>query len=258
MEREPHDSLEAAGPRVPQPTTGTTSADQSPTAHEMAGSMGSAQEREARTEKMQSPCPRIRACVEAADGGGECLVGEEKCQGLLPSRRQRAQIGRDRRAVHEEPQARDETGKDDDGDRRPDREQLGRDDLRSAGKDDGAHAERTPDGRARGRRADAADKSKGDEPDARGKHLGEAGPKIVRSEESAHAKKGRTRILPPGVILARRVRRLGLRSLQPFTPPEVKPPTTRSWKMAIRMQIGTMAMISAAEMSGHGNANSPW
>jgi len=51
MEREPHDSLEAAGPRVPQPTTGTTSADQSPTAHEMAGSMGSAQEREARTEQ---------------------------------------------------------------------------------------------------------------------------------------------------------------------------------------------------------------
>ena len=40
-------------------------------------------------------------------------------------------------------------------------------------------------------------------------------------------------------------------------PPLVKPPTTRSWNTAISMQIGTIAMISAAEMSGHGNANSP-
>ena len=51
MEREPHDSFEAAGPRVPQPTTGASSADQSPTAQEMAGTMGSAQEREARIEQ---------------------------------------------------------------------------------------------------------------------------------------------------------------------------------------------------------------
>ena len=45
---------------------------------------------------------------------------------------------------------------------------------------------------------------------------------------------------------------------QPLTPPAVSPPTTRSWNTAIMMQIGTSAMISAAEMSGHGNANSPW
>ena len=45
---------------------------------------------------------------------------------------------------------------------------------------------------------------------------------------------------------------------QPLTPPAVSPPTTRSWKSAISSEIGTMATMSAAEMSGHGNANSPW
>jgi hypothetical protein len=32
---------------------------------------------------------------------------------------------------------------------------------------------------------------------------------------------------------------------QPFTPPAVNPPTTRSWKTAISTQIGTIAMIRA-------------
>jgi hypothetical protein len=44
----------------------------------------------------------------------------------------------------------------------------------------------------------------------------------------------------------------------PFIPPLVRPPTTRSWKMAISTQIGTIATISAAEMIGQGNENSPW
>ena len=51
---------------------------------------------------------------------------------------------------------------------------------------------------------------------------------------------------------------LGDRGGQPFMPPAVSPPTTRSWKTAIRIEIGTMATISAAEMIGQGNENSPW
>ncbi len=51
---------------------------------------------------------------------------------------------------------------------------------------------------------------------------------------------------------------VGRRGAHPFTPPDVSPPTTRSWNTAIRMQIGTIATTSAAEISGHGNANSPW
>lgn len=47
-------------------------------------------------------------------------------------------------------------------------------------------------------------------------------------------------------------------SPQPFTPPAVRPLTTRSWNSAIRIAIGTIATISAAEMIGHGKANSPW
>jgi len=45
---------------------------------------------------------------------------------------------------------------------------------------------------------------------------------------------------------------------QPFTPPAVNPPTTRSWNTAIRIEIGTIATISAAEIRGQGNAYSPW
>ena len=44
----------------------------------------------------------------------------------------------------------------------------------------------------------------------------------------------------------------------PFIPPLVSPPTTRSWNTAIRIDTGTMATISAAEMIGQGKANSPW
>ena len=50
----------------------------------------------------------------------------------------------------------------------------------------------------------------------------------------------------------------GIPLRHPFTPPVVSPPTTRSWNTAMRMQIGTIATLSAAEMSGHGNAHSPW
>ena len=46
-------------------------------------------------------------------------------------------------------------------------------------------------------------------------------------------------------------------SRQPFMPPLVSPPTTRSWKTAIRMETGTIATMSAAEMIGQGNENSP-
>lgn len=44
---------------------------------------------------------------------------------------------------------------------------------------------------------------------------------------------------------------------QPFNPPAVSPPTTRSWKIAITMATGTIATINAAEMIGHGNVYSP-
>lgn len=44
---------------------------------------------------------------------------------------------------------------------------------------------------------------------------------------------------------------------QPFMPPCVRPPTTRSWKSAMMIEIGTMATTSAAEMIGQGNENSP-
>ena len=45
---------------------------------------------------------------------------------------------------------------------------------------------------------------------------------------------------------------------QPFKPPEVRPLTTFSWKITISTTMGTMATTSAAEMIGHGKANSPW
>lgn len=44
---------------------------------------------------------------------------------------------------------------------------------------------------------------------------------------------------------------------QPFNPPCVKPPTTRSWKIAISTATGTMVTINAAEMMGQGKVNSP-
>src|SRR5262245_18599874 len=47
-------------------------------------------------------------------------------------------------------------------------------------------------------------------------------------------------------------------AIQPLIPPAVKPPTTRSWNTAIRIEIGTIATISAADISGHGKAYSPW
>ena len=43
----------------------------------------------------------------------------------------------------------------------------------------------------------------------------------------------------------------------PLMPPEVRPDTTRSWKITIRTATGTMPTTSAAEITGQGNANSP-
>src|SRR5215217_2628944 len=45
---------------------------------------------------------------------------------------------------------------------------------------------------------------------------------------------------------------------QPLRPPCISPPTTRSWKLAIRTAIGTRATIRAAEIRGQGKAYSPW
>ena len=126
---------------------------------------------------------------------------------LLPARRQRLQVRRHRGAVHEEAQPQHEAGEHDDGERRVGRDQLRGEDLRGAGEDDGAHAERREPVGAGRRRADAADEPERQQADARGQHLDEALAEVLRSDEVAHGtEKGEAAppLVPAIIATARR------------------------------------------------------
>ena len=79
---------------------------------------------------------------EALDHRGEYLVGEEIGKHRPPAIGELAQMGRDRRAVHEEAQAHDDAGDQDHEPRRARAVKLRRHELGRAAEHDGRHGER--------------------------------------------------------------------------------------------------------------------
>ena len=138
---------------------------------------------------MQAGAAPVVVRAEASHGGRERLVGEQEREALLPARGQRPQERRHRRAVHQEAQAEHEARQHDHRERRVGRDELRGEDLRGAGEDDRAHAERGEPVGAGRRRADAADDAERRQADARREHLDEAVAKVPGGDELAHGKK---------------------------------------------------------------------